>query len=68
MAQLAVDLTTAPTHANGRPRLDGEMRQHLGCTLRQVYERTLDTQPIPDSQIDLLLQLRHKERDLQRAG
>ena len=41
---------------------------HLGQTLRQVYEGSIDTQPIPDSQIDLLLRLRHKERDRRRAG
>ncbi|MBE7201154.1 MAG: hypothetical protein INR70_25595 [Parafilimonas terrae] len=40
---------------------------HLGQTLRQVYEGSIDTQPIPDSQIDLLLRLRHKERDRRRA-
>jgi hypothetical protein len=40
----------------------------LGQTLRQVYEGSIDTQPIPDSQIDLLLRLRHKERDRRRAG
>ncbi len=69
MAQFAVDRVSPPPAAiGGPPQLDGEMRQHLGCTLREVYERTLDTQPIPDSQVDLLLQLRHKERNLQRAG
>jgi hypothetical protein len=40
----------------------------LGQSLRQVYEDSIDTQPIPDSQIDLLLRLRHKERDRRRAG
>lgn len=40
----------------------------LGQSLRQVYEGSIDTQPIPDSQIDLLLRLRHKERDRRRAG
>ncbi|GJD34300.1 hypothetical protein [Methylobacterium aerolatum] len=41
---------------------------HLGQTLRQVYEDSIDTQPIPDSQIDLLLRLRHKERDRRRSA
>ncbi len=41
---------------------------HLGQTLRQVYEGSIDTQPIPDSQIDLLLRLRHKERDRRRSA
>lgn len=40
---------------------------HLGQSLRRVYEGSIDTQPIPDSQIDLLLRLRHKERDRRQA-
>lgn len=40
---------------------------HLGQTLRRIYEGSIDTQPIPDSQIDLLLRLRHKERDRRQA-
>ncbi len=40
---------------------------HLGQSLRRVYEDSIDTQPIPDSQIDLLLRLRHKERDRRQA-
>lgn len=40
---------------------------HLGQTLRRVYEGSIDTQPIPDSQIDLLLRLRHKERDRRQS-
>ena len=44
------------------------LTDRLGQSLRQVYEGSIDTQPIPDSQIDLLLRLRHKERDRRRAG
>ena len=40
---------------------------HLGQSLRRIYEGSIDTQPIPDSQIDLLLRLRHKERDRRQA-
>jgi hypothetical protein len=40
----------------------------LGLTLRTVYEGSVDTQPITDTQVDLLLRLRQKERDLRRAG
>jgi hypothetical protein len=41
--------------------------QHrLGRTLRSLYERTVDGQPIPLDQVDLLLRLRHRERELQR--
>ncbi len=40
---------------------------HLGQSLRRIYEVSIDTQPIPDSQVDLLLRLRHKERDRRQA-
>ena len=40
----------------------------LGLTLRSVYEGGIDTQPITDAQVELLLRLRQKERDLRRAG
>ncbi|WP_373321256.1 hypothetical protein [Methylobacterium bullatum] len=50
------------------PILTSPTRHHLGGTLRAIYEDTFDTQPIPDSQIDLLLRLRHKERDRRRVG
>ncbi len=53
---------------DGLPILTGATRHHLGGTLRAIYEDTFDTQPIPDGQIDLLLRLRHKERDRARAG
>jgi hypothetical protein len=51
-----------------RPALCGEAREGLGMALRAVYEGTVETQPIPDVQIDLLLRLRHKERDRQRSA
>ena len=53
---------------DGLPILTGATCLHLGGTLRAIYEDTFDTQPIPDGQIDLLLRLRHKERDRRRAG
>lgn len=40
--------------------------RHLGLTLRSVYEGSVDTQPITDAQVELLLRLRQKERDLRR--
>ncbi|MCJ2014948.1 hypothetical protein [Methylobacterium sp. J-076] len=55
--------TTAVSAKSGR----GIDTGHLGQTLRRVYEGSIDTQPIPDSQIDLLLRLRHKERDRRQA-
>ncbi|WP_036265895.1 hypothetical protein [Methylobacterium sp. 10] len=54
--------------ADGLPILTSPTRHHLGGTLRAIYEDTFDTQPIPDGQIDLLLRLRHKERDRRRVG
>ena len=67
MSQVAIE-----TYEEGReqvqPKLSGETRRRLGAELRLVYAATLETQPIPDAQIDLLLQLRHRERDLRRAG
>ena len=40
--------------------------RHLGLTLRSVYEDSVDTQPITDAQVELLLRLRQKERELRR--
>ncbi|WP_375463851.1 hypothetical protein [uncultured Methylobacterium sp.] len=42
--------------------------RHLGQTLRAIYEGSVDKQPIPDAQVDLLLRLRQKERDLRRSA
>ncbi|MGU3536603.1 hypothetical protein [Methylobacterium sp. A54F] len=42
--------------------------RHLGLALRSIYEDGVDREPIPDVQVELLLRLRHKERDLRRAG
>lgn len=54
---------------HGRPpALNGETRERIGSGLRLAYENTVETAPIPDSQVDLLLQLRHRERDLRRAS
>lgn len=50
-----------------QPILPDDTRYRLGTALRSLYEETCDMQPIPDSQIDLLLRLRHKERDRRRA-
>ena len=51
---------------DAHPTLTDETRYRLGTALRSLYEETCDTLPIPDSQIDLLLRLRHKERDRRR--
>ncbi|MET3413354.1 hypothetical protein [Methylobacterium sp. 1030] len=41
--------------------------RQLGLTLRTVYEGSVDTQPITDTHVELLLRLRQKERELRRA-
>ena len=40
----------------------------LGESLRSVYEASIDKQPIPDCQVDLILRLRSKERALRRPN
>lgn len=56
---------------NGRSvtggELDAETRQSLGLTLRSIYEGSIDGLPLPDEQVDLLLRLRHKERERRRS-
>lgn len=41
--------------------------RQLGLNLRTVYEGSVDTQPITDTHVELLLRLRQKERELRRA-
>ena len=51
----------------GRTPNPGVDTRHLGLTLRTVYESGIDTLPITDTQVELLLRLRQKERELRRA-
>ena len=67
MAQVASKAEVYGPAQAGQPTLSGDTRRRLGSALRTVYEQTVDTQPIPDPQIDLLLRLRHRERELKRA-
>jgi hypothetical protein len=65
--QRICDREREAAHENAcQPNLPDDTRYRLGTALRSIYEETCDTQPIPDSQIDLLLRLRHKERDRRR--
>ncbi|WP_336487827.1 hypothetical protein [Methylobacterium nigriterrae] len=57
----------SPGQGGPAPVLSFDTRQRLGLALRSVYEGSVDTQPIPDTQVDLLLRLRHKERERSRA-
>ncbi|WP_430910953.1 hypothetical protein [Methylobacterium sp. sgz302541] len=58
----------AKGHAGTAGALTAETRQSLGLTLRSIYEGSIDRQPLPDEQVELLLRLRHKERDRRRSG
>jgi hypothetical protein len=58
----------APEQGGPVPVLSVDTQYRLGHALRSVYEGSVENQPIPDAQIDLLLRLRHKERDRRRAG
>ncbi|MCE4222271.1 hypothetical protein HCU64_00770 [Methylobacterium sp. C25] len=67
MAQVALQ-ADAGISEHKHPVLCGEARERLGVALRAVYEGAVETQPLPDVQVDLLLRLRHKERDRQRSA
>ena len=67
MDQRVTDIDGGGAHDDGHPTLTDDTRFRLGTALRSIYEETCDTQPIPDSQVDLLLRLRHKERDRRRV-
>ncbi|GJE08024.1 MULTISPECIES: hypothetical protein [Methylobacterium] len=51
----------------GETAMNAEARRRIGTVLRSFYESRVEAQPLPDSQIDLLLRLRHKERDRRRG-
>lgn len=50
------------------PTITGDARDQIGIVLRSIYADLCETQPITDVQVDLLLRLRHKERDRRRAA
>jgi hypothetical protein len=52
----------------GQPLKQSIDTRPLGLTLRTVYEGSVDTQPITDTHVELLLRLRQKERELRRAS
>ncbi|MEH3119109.1 MAG: hypothetical protein PGN25_16350 [Methylorubrum populi] len=52
----------------GMPALNGETRDRIGQGLREVYVDRCDAQPITDTQVELLLRLRQKERDRRRSA
>lgn len=52
----------------GQPLKRAIDTRQLGLSLRTVYEGSVDTQPITDTHVELLLRLRQKERELRRAS
>lgn len=67
MKQVMAESDAGALRRTGRPKLNTETRRRLGKALRAFYEEQCDAQPVPTQQIDLLLQLRHRERALKRA-
>ena len=55
------------SHVGQPPKRTIDTRR-LGLSLRTVYEGSVDTQPITDTHVELLLRLRQKERELRRAS
>ncbi|MFE1602723.1 hypothetical protein [Methylobacterium sp. ID0610] len=60
-------VTPAITPDRRLPFLGAEIQRRLGQVLRKFYETTTDGLPLPDDQIQQLLRLRHRERELQRS-
>lgn len=65
MSQSAIKAEAGSGQGGAARSLD---TRSLGESLRSVYETSIDKQPIPDSQVDLILRLRSKERSLRRAN
>ncbi len=61
-----------PEERTGEPCDDAEPARcadvcnHLGTALRTVFQEALSQHPMPNQHVDLLLALRHKERDRMR--
>ncbi len=68
MAQLVTDYPAGSLIDAAMPALNGESRDRIGQGLRDVYVERCDAQPITDAQVELLLQLRQKERDRRRSA
>lgn len=66
MNQVMAESDAGAVRRTGRPKLSNETRRRLGKALRAFYEEHCDAQPVPTQQIDLLLQLRQRERALKR--
>ncbi|MBX9932066.1 MAG: hypothetical protein K2Y56_11085 [Methylobacterium sp.] len=52
----------------GLPTITHDARARLGTELRSLYAVLCDAEPITDTQVELLLRLRHRERDRLRVA
>lgn len=68
MAQLATDYAADTLPQGPLPSLSGETRNRLGHALREAYVEPCESLPITDTQVELLLRLRQKERDRRRGA
>jgi len=62
------DVESEALLGSGEPLKRAIDTRQLGLSLRTVYEGSVDTQPITDTHVELLLRLRQKERELRRAS
>ena len=65
---IALDAMDAQPQAVNSPTITGDARARLGTELRSLYAVLCDAEPITDIQVDLLLRLRHRERDRLRVA
>jgi len=66
MDKLGPDERGLELNDNARPVRGQEVCNHLCETLRSVFEDALHQHPMPNEHVDLLLALRHKERERTR--
>lgn len=66
MTQVRAEADAGMVRRAGQPKLSNDTRRRLGKALRAFYDEQCTSQPVPAQQIDLLLQLRHRERALTR--
>jgi hypothetical protein len=65
-ARTSDTLQSRPDSAS--PVLEPHVQVSLGVGLREIYAHTCVAEALPDEQVELLLRLRHKERDRRRTG
>lgn len=55
------------SHQERAAALSPDDRREIGAQLRSIYAY-IDQYPIPDRHVDLLLELRHRERNRRKTG